>query len=156
MRKLVDKVNQSELKRDEQVLDLIHTVMHQYRSQQYQVLRDGPHEITHMESKVLGFFARHPGATQSALAEHSGRDKAQLARLIKALRERGLLAGAEDQSDRRSVSLSLTAAGQAVLRTLRQQGNLLNAKAVAGFTAAEKDKLAAMLARVKVNLDDKA
>jgi hypothetical protein len=36
-----------------------------------------------MEGKVLGFFARHPGATQRDLAQHSGRDKAQLARLIK-------------------------------------------------------------------------
>lgn len=155
MRKQVDKVNQNIWPPDEAVLDLIHAVMHQYRSQQYQVLRDGPHEITHMESKVLGFFGRQPGATQSALAEHSGRDKAQLARLIKGLRERGLLAGREDESDRRSVSLALTAAGQAVLRTLRQQGNRLNAKAVAGFTAAEKEKLRAMLARVKANLDGK-
>ncbi|MEY2873030.1 MAG: hypothetical protein RLZZ373_401, partial [Pseudomonadota bacterium] len=45
-------------------LELIHAVMHQYRSQQYQVLRDGPHDLTHMETKALGFFARHPGATQ--------------------------------------------------------------------------------------------
>ena len=153
MRKLVDKVNQTKPAQDEAVLDLVHTVMHQYRSQQYQVLRDGPHDITHMESKVLGYFGRYPGATQSQLAEHSGRDKAQLTRLIKGLRERALLAGVADEADRRSVSLSLTSDGQALLRTLRQQAKRLNAKAVEGFNAAEQKQLGALLMRVQKNLD---
>jgi DNA-binding MarR family transcriptional regulator len=134
------------------VLDLVHTVMHQYRSLQYQVLRDGPHEITHMESKVLDYFGRHPGATQSDLAQFSGRDKAQLARLIKSLRERGLVQGTEDATDRRSVSLALTAAGRTVLATLQQQTRQVEAAAVAGFSAADRQQLAALLQRVQVNL----
>lgn len=150
MRKSDDNVNQSGGAAE--VLDLVHTVMHQYRSLQYQVLRDGPHDVTHMESKVLAFFGRHAGATQSDLASHSGRDKAQLARLIKGLRERALLAGAEDAADRRSVSLSLTAAGRAVLATLQQQSKRLEARAVAGFSAAERQQLAALLQRVQANL----
>lgn len=150
MRKSDDNVNQSGGAAE--VLDLVHTVMHQYRSLQYQVLRDGPHDVTHMESKVLAFFRRHAGATQSDLASHSGRDKAQLARLIKGLRERALLAGAEDAADRRSVSLSLTAAGRAVLATLQQQSKRLEARAVAGFSAAERQQLAALLQRVQANL----
>jgi len=157
MRKQDDNVNQSgnHSNKEPELLDLVHTVMHQYRSQQYQVLRDGPHDITHMESKVLGFFGHHAGATQSELAQHSGRDKAQLARLIKALRERGLLDGEAGADDRRSVSLSLTAAGQAVLRTLQQQTRRLNARAVAGFDAAEQKQLLALLQRVKGNLDNR-
>lgn len=155
MRKKIDNVNQSARNNpaaDEDVLELVHTVMHQYRSQQYQVLRDGPHDITHMESKVLGFFARRPGATQSELAEHSGRDKAQLARLIKGLRERELLAGEADPADRRNLRLTLTPDGQSVLRTLQQQARRLAAQAVAGMTAAEQQQLAALLQRVKANL----
>jgi len=42
------------------------------RVEQYQVLRDNAYEVTHMESKVLGFFARHPGATQKDLAGATG------------------------------------------------------------------------------------
>src|SRR5215469_14992448 len=87
--------------RDDDVLELIHTVMHQYRARQYRLLKEGPHDITHMDGKVLGFFNRHPGATQSDLAQHSGRDKAQLARLIKGLRERELLRAEADEHDRR-------------------------------------------------------
>ena len=158
----IDNVNQSSARPgrrggrnapDDDVLELIHAVMHQYRSQQYRALRDGPHDITHMDSKVLGFFGRHPGATQSDLAQHSGRDKAQLARLIKGLRERGLLAAQADEADRRNVRLSLTAEGEALQRTLHQQARRLATSAVAGLDAAERGQLLALLNRVKGNLD---
>lgn len=153
MGKQDDNVNhQGKARVEDDVLELIHTVMHQYRGQQYQVLRDGPHDITHMESKVLGYFGRHPGSTQSDLAQHSGRDKAQLARLIKGLRERGLLDAQADAADRRSIVLSLTADGQAVLRTLQQQARKLTARAVTGLSAAEQRQLQALLQRVTDNL----
>ncbi len=149
MQKKIDIVNQS----DGDVLDLVHSVMHDYRSLQYRFLRDGPHDITHMDAKVLGFFGRHPGATQSDLAQHSGRDKAQLARLIKGLREQGLLDGVADEDDRRNLRLTLTIDGKAVQKTLKTQARRLSAKAVAGLDAAEHTQLVALLKRVKTNLD---
>jgi DNA-binding MarR family transcriptional regulator len=149
----IDNVNQSGGAPDEGVLDLIHTVMHLYRSKQYQVLRDGPHDLTHMESKVLGYFQRHPGATQSDCARHSGRDKAQLARLITSLRERGLLDAVPDEADRRNVRLTLTNAGAAIQQVLAQQAHKLNAEAVNGLSAQDSAQLLAMLRQVKHNLD---
>lgn len=148
----MDNVNHSGGAEPEHVLELIHTVMHQVRSQQYQVLRGGPHAITHMETKVLGFFGRHPGATQTDLAQHSGRDKAQLARLIKGLREQGLLDAQADTVDRRSVRLALTAQGRAVLDALEQASAHLAVQAVAGLSAAEQGQLLALLQRVRQNL----
>jgi len=135
------------------VLELVHTVMHQFRSRQYQVLRDGLHDITHMESKVMGFFAHHPGATLSDLAQHSGRDKAQLARLVKGLRERALLAGEADVADRRNVHLTLSAEGHAVQQALRREARAMNARAVDGLGAQEQAQLVELLGRVKANLD---
>ena len=90
------------------LLELVHSIMHDYRSLQYRFLRDGPHDITHMDGKVLEFFARNPGASQTDLVAHSNRDKAQLGRLIKGLKERGLLEGEADAKDRRSICLRLT------------------------------------------------
>ena len=148
MRNKDDNVNQPD-----DVLDLVHHVMHQYRSQQYQVLRDGPHDITHMESKVMHYFSHHPGATQSELAQHSGRDKAQLARLIKGLRERRLLDGEAGEEDRRSVRLQLTDEGRAVLRALQQQTRKVHARAVAGMSGEEQQRLVALLQRVSRNLE---
>lgn len=153
MRKSVDKVNSKDIPAEDAVLELVHTVMHQFRSQQYRALEGAQDGLTHMEGKVLGFFARHAGATQSELAQHSGRDKAQLARLIKGLRERGLLSAEADDADRRNVRLQLTDEGQAMLRTLRLQGRKLEARAVAGLSADQRQRLIELLLRVKRNLE---
>ena len=153
MRKNDDIVNHMKNAQDDDILELVHALMHDYRSLQYRFLRDGPHDITHMDGKVLGFFGRHPGATQSDLALHSGRDKAQLARLIKGLRERGLLSGEADAADRRNVRLRLTAEGHAVQRVLRQQGRKLEARAVAGLSDDQRRELVALLRQVRRNLD---
>ena len=152
MRKSVDTVNSKDIAGDAAVIELVHAVMHEFRSQQYRAIDDGERDLTHMEGKVLGFFRHHAGATQSDLAQHSGRDKAQLARLIKGLRERALLSGEADAADRRNVRLRLTEAGQAMLRALRQQGRQLEARAVAGLSADERAQLADLLRRVRRNL----
>ncbi|PWU27862.1 MarR family transcriptional regulator [Pseudomonas sp. RW407] len=134
------------------VLETIHAVMHLYRSRQYRELRDGPHDLTHMEFKVLAFFARRPGATQRQLVEHSGRDKAQIARLIQGLRNKGLLEGSADALDKRSVCLSLSAEGDAVYAEVEGQGRHLSEVAVRGFSAQERAQLQGLLARVEANL----
>jgi len=152
MNKSVDKVNRQDPSPGEDVMDLVHTVMHQFRSRQFQVLREG-HAVTHMESKVLGFFGRHPGATQSDLVQHSGRDKAQLARLIKGLKERSLLLAEPDEADRRNIRLRLSPDGDALLQALQGQARLLGTLAVQRLSADEQQQLAALLKRVKQNLD---
>jgi DNA-binding MarR family transcriptional regulator len=132
MRKQVDKVNQSPAGPTELVFEAIHDVMHLYRARQYRALRDAGHELTHMDAKVLGYFARHPGATQSDLAAHSGRDKAQLARLIRGLRDKGLLEARADDADRRSTRLDLTAQGRALSGKLHRRGGGRTERAGAG------------------------
>jgi DNA-binding MarR family transcriptional regulator len=153
MAKSSDNVNHSGRTGGNELLDLVHHVMHQYRSRQYRALRDGPHDITHMDSKVLSFFERRPGATQSDLAQHTGRDKAQIARLIKGLREQGLLAGEADSADRRNVRLTLTPEGLAIQRALKKSAAALGVKAVAGLSAADQAQLKSLLDKVKDNLD---
>ena len=149
MRKSVDKVNH---RPEDEVLDLVHTVMHQVRAQQYRVLRGAGHELTHMESKVLSYLARHPRATQRDMARATGRDKAQLARLIKGLREARLLDSQPDPEDRRNQCLSLTADGKSVLQRLHQQSTWLASKAVAALKPAEVKQLVALLRQVQSNL----
>lgn len=134
-------------------MDQIHAVMHLFRAQQYRVQRGGAPDLTHMDSKVLGFFARHPGATQSDLAAHSGRDKGQLARLIGGLRERGLLQAQADEGDRRNLRLSLTHEGRAVQQSLHRRGRRLASAAVAGLSDAQRMQLLESLARIRANLE---
>ena len=137
----------------DEVMELLHRLMHQYRALQQQALREGAHGITLWESKALGFFARQPGATQSDLAAHSGRDKAQLARLVKGLRDRGLLDGVADAADRRTVRIAPTAQGLALLQSLRGQAQQVAERAVAGLDGQEQAQLRALLARMAANLE---
>lgn len=147
-----DHVNQSGEAAPDDVLEAVHAVMHRVRALQYRAALGTPVELTHMDGKVLGFFARHPGATQSDLAAHSGRDKGQLARLVGGLKERGLLEAQADAADRRQIRLTPTAAGRAVQQALQRRRRRLADVAVAGLTEAERRQLLALLARVQANL----
>jgi len=135
------------------VFDAIHEIMHLYRAQQYRALRDGPHDITHMEAKVLGYFARHPGATQSDLMVHAARDKAQLARLVRGLRDKGWLEATVDEADRRSTRLHVTEEGKAIARSLQREGDQLARVAAAGLDDAERRQLLALLEKVRGTID---
>ncbi len=154
MQKEVDRVNQ---KSGEDALEVMHAIVHLYRSQQMRGLRAGSHagshELAHMEVKVLRFFARHPGATQSDLVAHSGRDKAQVARLIKSLRDAGMLDATADEADRRSTRLALSSAGKEVFTELHRQSGVLGEVALAGLGQDEQAQLMALLARVRTNLE---
>jgi DNA-binding MarR family transcriptional regulator len=153
MRKSVDLVNEGGAAAPDDVLEAVHALMHLYRGKQFREARDAPQALTHLESKVLGFFARSPGATQSELVAHSGRDKGQLARLVAGLRERGLLEARADEADRRSVRLHLTPAGRAAHQVLRRRAQRLSAAAVHGLDEAERGQLLGLLARVRANLE---
>jgi DNA-binding MarR family transcriptional regulator len=148
----VDTVNEMK-NAPEEVVEAIHTIMHLFRSEQYRALRDGPYDLTHMEGKILAFLARNSGATLSELVAHSGRDKSQLARLIKSLREQGLLQGQNDKEDRRSVRLNLTSEGRAVHQSLRHQVERLSKVAVTGLGPEELRNLVALLQKVRSNLE---
>ncbi|SFN30834.1 MarR family winged helix-turn-helix transcriptional regulator [Variovorax sp. OV329] len=157
MRKSVDHVNHkasaASPSADEDVLESVHALMHLFRSRQHRVLREGAHDVSHMEAKALGFFARRPGATLSDFVQHSGRDKGQMARLVGGLRERGLLEGVADETDRRSLRLSVSAVGKEIQAALALQGKRLSAQAVKGLGAEERAQLLALLARVRGNLE---
>ncbi len=152
MKNNLDHVNHEDLA-SEAVVEAIHGVMHLFRAQQYRALRDGPHDLSQMESKVLGFFARDPGATLSDLVAHTSRDKGQLARLISSVRERGLLVARSDQGDRRNLRLYLTVAGTATHQALHRQRRRLSSSAVEGLNITERQQLLASLAKVRANLE---
>lgn len=152
MKKQVDKVNQNSIGSPSDVFEAIHAIMHLHRAQQLRASQEGGAPLTHMENKVLGYFGRHPGATQRDLAVHSGRDKAQLARLIGGLREKGLLDAVTAADDRRSTCLQLSDAGRAVHAELRAHGALLAQAALSGLDDSERAQLLALLDRVQANL----
>ncbi|MDY7577462.1 MarR family transcriptional regulator [Herbaspirillum sp. RTI4] len=147
----LDKVNQSPAA--DAVFEAIHAVMHLYRSSRSQAFREDERDVTHMESRVLDYFARHPGAAQSDLVIHSGRDKAQVARLVRGLRERGYLDAQEDEKDRRSIRLQLTAEGHDLHQQFRRSGKQILEHAVEGLSPQQREDLVQLLRTVQANLE---
>jgi len=135
----------------EGVFDAIHTVMHLHRAAVQREMHDVA--LTHMEHKTLGFFTRHPGATLSDLVARTGRDKAQLARIVKDLKDKGLLEGSADENDRRSTRLTASAAGLALHDRVREYAKKVNQRGVAGLSEAECEMLQILLDRVRGNLE---
>lgn len=153
MKKQVDIVNQSVFQADEDALEVIHTIMHMARNLQMRGPGGSVAELNPMEAKVLGFFARRPGATQRDLALFSGRDKGQLARLVNGLKERGLLLAQADAGDGRVICLTLSDPARALYAQVQRQRERLSAVAVDGLSDAERGQLMVLLTRIRSNLE---
>ncbi|HLW90824.1 MAG TPA: MarR family transcriptional regulator [Roseiarcus sp.] len=67
---------------------------------------------------ILMVIRLNPGISQSALGRAIGRDKSTISPLIRALQARNLIARRPSSGDRRSVTLSLTRAGESELDEL--------------------------------------
>lgn len=152
MKKEVDAVNHFPPSPASAVFEEIHAIMHLFRALQYKTLRGTPLEMAHMENKALGYIASHPGATQRDLVQRSGRDKAQVTRLVQGLREQGLIDVRADAADKRSSRLFLTEAGASIHASLHACGAQLAADALGDLDAQERQQLHALLARVQANL----
>jgi DNA-binding MarR family transcriptional regulator len=76
------------------------------------------HDVSPADYAVLTVIDRNPGAGQSQVAETLGIQKTNFVPLIRRMEARGLVLRAPSPKDRRSVALSLTAAGEALLARL--------------------------------------
>ena len=136
------------------VLDRIHTLMHGLRRHLQEAARVDGEGLGPMEIRCLGYFMRHDGATQSDLVQHAGRDKAQIARIVKALHERGLLQSTPDPDDGRCQRVTLTEQGRSMQRTMQLRRQRFERAMLAGFSDGERAQLQAQLDRMLANLDD--
>lgn len=142
-----------DVRSEDDVAEQLHGLMHAFRSHLREAGRSREQTLAPMEAKALNFFARQPGSTAADLVAHSGRDKAQIARLIKPLLAAGLLAREADAADGRHVRLRATDAGRAMHRAMQQQRKRLAARLVEGLSAQELAQLNQLLARLRGNLD---
>ena len=138
---------------NDELLDALHALMHRYKRHMHQALREQDGGIGAMEARALAYFARHPGSSASELVAHSGRDKAQIARLVQQMLDRGLLAREADPADGRRQQLALTDGGRAAQRVMAGQRQRFASQMTAGLDAAEQAQLLALLRRAVDSAD---
>ena len=132
------------------VFDTMHDLMHAYRHRMRAAMQA---ELTPNEARALLFVGRHPMRTQKDLVEHSGNDKAQIARMLGMLEEKGWLERVPHAQDARSRCLRLSSAGQAVFEGMGERRRGITAQMLDGFSPAEQQVLQGLLARMLQNLD---
>ena len=137
---------------DDDVYEQLHDLMHAIRAQLRDVASTDLDGLPAMAARALAFVARHPGSTPSDMVEHSGRDKAQIARLIKQLEDERYVARAPDPRDGRSYTLTLTERGRAVQKKMDAHKRRVLAAMLDGVSEAERAQLIALLHRLRGNL----
>ncbi len=127
-----------------EILSLVNAIERRTTARMQRLLREAGLGLAAMEARTLRFIARHPGCTQSDIVRASGRDKAQIARIIKILRAREFVGHPAD-GGRRAQPLALTAAGTAVhLRAESLRADTAR-ELVAGLDSSERAQLETLL-----------
>src|SRR6188768_313676 len=112
------------------------------------IAASAPHGLPTGSLTVLALIAANPGSSQSALARSAGLNKSALVGIVDQLEARGLAARDRSTSDRRRNQVTVTSAGETVMRTLFE--------AVTGEEAAIRDALGSADLEVLLALLDRA
>ena len=99
-----------------ELLDVVPAVMRPLRQQMRSHRAAG---LSVPQFRALCFVERYDGASLSAVADHLDLSLPTVSRMVNGLVERGYMQRRSSEDDRRHVSLSLRARGQAVMRQAR-------------------------------------
>jgi MarR family transcriptional regulator for hemolysin len=108
--------------------------------------------LTRSQWWVLNQLFRNPGLNQSELAEILEIERPTLGRLLDRLEAKGWVRREHDARDRRAWRVHLTDAVEPAMRTLRKVAAELMRDALAGESAAERERYVDTLLAIKSNL----
>ena len=127
------------------VFEVLHDLMHQFRARLLQSLERIQPGLTFNEFRILMHAGRHPGITQKELVEHSHTDKAQMARMLTQLQDKGWLERSASEADKRVRCLQLSAQGQQLFAQLKNQREQIAAELLRDFPVEQQTQLHALL-----------
>lgn len=116
-------------------------------------LRDSA-PVPPMLLRLLQLCQRRSGITQQELVQTTGRDKGQVARMVKDLLEKGLLLREDHPVDRRSHCLRPTPAGSAAVQAFEQAEADVARWLFADMDAIERKILMQQLGALQQRIDD--
>ncbi len=108
--------------------------------------------VSRTQWQVLFALSRNEGINQAGLAETLDVETITVGRMVDRLEEAGLVERRADPADRRAWRLHLTARAHPILASLRVIGDELVAETFAGLGADGEAQLAALMTRVRANL----
>ena len=111
--------------------------------------------LTRAQWSVLAHLSRNEGINQTGLADILDIEPITLGRLIDRLQDAGWVERRPHATDRRVYLLYLTPKVRPVIEQIRALAAETKAVALAGVSAAEQERVVAILARIRANLSEK-
>ena len=131
------------------VFELLHDLLHLFRARLLQSIDIAQPGLTFNEFRILMHTGRHPGITQKELVEHSHTDKAQMARTLAQLQDKGWLERSASEADKRVRCLQLSAQGQQLFDQLRHRREQIATELLSDFPEAQQGLLHELLLQAK-------
>jgi DNA-binding MarR family transcriptional regulator len=102
-----------------EIFDSLHDFLHLFRTKSRKYIEHFYPELTLNEMRVLMYTGRNTNITQKELIARSHTDKAQMARILAGLENRGLLERVPSNVDKRVRCLRLSEEGRVLFTQLR-------------------------------------
>jgi DNA-binding MarR family transcriptional regulator len=107
-----------------------------------------PHGLTPTQFAALIRLDGHGPCSQNHLGRLAAMDIATIKGVVDRLRQKGLVATAPSQEDRRRMLVALTAEGQRLIAELQQAGHRITEETLKPLTARERRQLLTLLAKL--------
>jgi DNA-binding MarR family transcriptional regulator len=111
-----------------------------------------PYSLDYSRWRVLAVLQEHPDATMGQLADLTSVDRTTLTRTLGLIEEAGLIVRQERKTDRRSLTISLTAKGRRMFARILPLTLAETDRALIGFSSREIGTLRDRLKRMAENL----
>lgn len=131
------------------VFEVLHDLLHLFRARLLESLEAVQPGLTFNEFRILMHTGRHPGITQKELVEHSHTDKAQMARTLAQLQDKGWLERSASEADKRVRCLQLSAQGQKLFDQLRHRREQIATELLSDFPQAQQGLLHELLLQAR-------
>lgn len=131
------------------VFEVLHDLLHLFRARLLESLEAVQPGLTFNEFRILMHTGRHPGITQKELVEHSHTDKAQMARTLAQLQDKGWLERSASEADKRVRCLQLSTRGQQLFDQLRSRREQIATELLSNFPAAQQALLHDLLLQAR-------
>lgn len=141
---------------DDDLLDLFGAVANGFQSRLQSLAVLDELGLAPFQARTLSLISRNVGCSQQALAQWTGRDKAQVARTVKELEARGLITRQAHQSDWRMQCLTVTIEGEKAAQSLNRQRAQAGAEMLENVSTEERKVLRRVLSKMRAKLASNA
>ena len=128
----------------------------QFKVSSKRAIRDYDLPINGMHVRLLQMIHRQPDCTAQHIAAVTGRDKAQITRVIKELEAMDLVTRTPNPEDRRSQLLAISETGAGLMARIQEAEDDVKARLLKGIPKRDQDTFIEIGNRMLDNLRDEA